>query len=164
MILNTRSDLEALRGTDRFAVALRYIMGATYYWSNESNGRAEPSWQLTRSPQVLAQFGFSEDEFLSECADAGVSASHPESPPIDGHYCSPPDIVVTQRQARLALLSAGLLDSADAAINSSDQSIQIAWNYASEIRRSDPAISAVGGALGLSTEQIDVLFKYAATL
>lgn len=101
--------------------------------------------------------------------------------PVDGWYWYP-DLdtaiagfnnpaaatVVTNRQARLALLQSGLLDAVNTTINTlgspDAQAIQIEWEYASEIRRDSPLIAGLGGMLGLTEPQIDQLFALAATL
>jgi hypothetical protein len=71
---------------------------------------------------------------------------------------------VTPRQARLALNAAGLLAQVNTAINAADQATQIAWNYASEIRRTDPLITTLGTTLNLTSAQIDALFQQASLL
>lgn len=65
---------------------------------------------------------------------------------------------VTPRQARLALLAAGLLDQADAAVAAADRATQIAWEFATEIRRDNPIIAAMAAHLSLTSEQVDALF------
>lgn len=75
---------------------------------------------------------------------------------------------VTRRQARLALLGAGLLDDAEAALNNIAEpqrtAALIEWQDASVFQRDHPLIAAIGGALGLSETQVDDLFRTAATL
>jgi hypothetical protein len=75
---------------------------------------------------------------------------------------------VTPRQARLALLNAGLLDQIDTTINGMsepDQSVaRINWEYATEIVRNDPWVLGLGAALGLDDAGLDQLFITAATL
>lgn len=73
-------------------------------------------------------------------------------------------VSVTPRQARLALMGAGILDQVQAAVDQAGGSTKITWEYASEISRTDPLITAIGGALGLTAAQIDALFINAATL
>lgn len=73
--------------------------------------------------------------------------------------------VVTIRQARLALLQAGLLDDIDAAIAAStERSLKIEWEYASTIERNSPWVQALTVALGLSSSQLDSLFEEAIGL
>lgn len=75
---------------------------------------------------------------------------------------------VTMRQARLALLAAGVLGDvapALAALPSPHRdAAEIEWEYASEVRRDAPLIAALGSALGLTEDQIDDLFEAAAAL
>lgn len=82
----------------------------------------------------------------------------------------PPEVPeeVTMRQARLALLGAGLLAGVDAAINAmpspAKEAATIEWEYASGVRRDSPLIGALASALGLSSAAVDGLFISAATL
>lgn len=75
---------------------------------------------------------------------------------------------VSMRQARLALLAAGKLADVDTALNAmpspQKEAARIEWEYAAEVRRDAPLIAALGGALGLSEDQIDALFAAAAVL
>lgn len=77
--------------------------------------------------------------------------------------------VVTPRQAKLALLSAGLLDAVDGAIDAiadpaTKRVAQIEWEYAQEVRRDWPLLNAVAAQMGMTGEQVDGLFNLAATL
>jgi hypothetical protein len=71
---------------------------------------------------------------------------------------------VSMRQARLALLGAGLLDTVQAYIDSAPKATQIEWNYATDIWRSRDLVSSIGGSLGLTSDQIDALFIAAAAI
>lgn len=76
---------------------------------------------------------------------------------------------VTMRQARLALLGAGLLDDVDAAIASVPDPVQrkaaqIEWEYASTVERQSAFVQQLAAGLGLSAEQMDDLFVQAAKL
>ncbi len=71
---------------------------------------------------------------------------------------------VSMRQARLALLGAGLLDDVEAAVASSTKDVQIEWEFSSELRRDWPTLVLLAGALGLTDAQLDALFAQAATL
>ena len=72
--------------------------------------------------------------------------------------------VITIRQAKLALLAAGLLDDVDAAVSAADRATQIEWEYATEVHRSWPKLTAVQAVAGLTDEQVDDLFIAAAAL
>lgn len=71
---------------------------------------------------------------------------------------------VTPRQARLALLAAGLLDDVNAAVAAAGPQAQIDWDYALEIRRDNALIASMAAGLNLTDEQIDDLFRAAAVL
>lgn len=75
---------------------------------------------------------------------------------------------VTMRQARLALLGAGILDAAQGVIDALPQpqrrQAQIEWEYALSVRRDHPLIALMISE-GLATaEQVDGLFVAAAGL
>lgn len=80
----------------------------------------------------------------------------------------PVPAAVTMRQARLALLGAGLLSSVDAAIDAMSEptrsAARIEWEYSNELQRSNPLVLALGPALNLTSEQIDALFIAASAL
>lgn len=75
---------------------------------------------------------------------------------------------VTMRQARLALLNAGLLDDVEAAINTLPEpprtTVRIEWEFSSEVFRDRGFVLMLGQALGLNSEAMDDLFITAATL
>lgn len=75
---------------------------------------------------------------------------------------------VTMRQARLALHSAGLLQSVDdaiAAMPEPDQTAaRIEWDYASRVERSSQFVAMLGAAIGLDDAQMDELFMAASIL
>ena len=74
-------------------------------------------------------------------------------------------MVVSRFQARAALIQAGLIDAAAAAIRASgDAMLAAAWDHALEFRRLSPAIVQMGGALQLSDEAVDALFASAALI
>ena len=83
----------------------------------------------------------------------------------------PPPIVpavVTMRQARLALLGAGLLSQVNSAIagmtGMQGEAARIEWEFSSDVRRQQPLVMALGPALGLSAAQLDALFVAAGAL
>lgn len=75
---------------------------------------------------------------------------------------------VTMRQARLALLQAGLLAQVDPAIDSlpspEKETARIEWDYSSSVVRSRPLVVMLGQALGLDDAALDQLFITAAGL
>ena len=75
---------------------------------------------------------------------------------------------VTMRQARLALLGAGLLDDVDAAINAMPEpqrtAARINWDYSSTVERDNEVLVALAASLGLEESDLDNLFTTAASL
>ena len=71
---------------------------------------------------------------------------------------------VSMRQARLALLSAGLLDDVEAVISAAGRAAQLEWEYAAVVERSNPAVAIVQQQHALTDAQIDDLFREAAKL
>lgn len=83
-------------------------------------------------------------------------------------YPDPKDIIVvpqmlTPRQARLALLNAGLLDEVETLL-ANDRAMQIWWEYSLDIQRNHEHVVAIGSALELTETQLDELFIEGAKL
>lgn len=76
----------------------------------------------------------------------------------------PPVVIptITMRQARLALLGAGLLDEIEAAITTPEN--RIWWDYSTTVERNHPLVCSVLDSLGKSAGEIDALFVEAAGL
>lgn len=76
--------------------------------------------------------------------------------------------VVTMRQARLALLQAGLLAQVNTAVanmpGAAGDTARIEWEFSSTVERNRPLVQSLIGALGLTESQLDDLFRLAATL
>lgn len=81
---------------------------------------------------------------------------------VDGN--PPISSSVTMRQARLALLQSGLLDSVNAAIQQSGGAASIEWEYATAVDRQSPLVASLAGALNLTEAHLDNLFTLASTL
>ena len=75
---------------------------------------------------------------------------------------------ISMRQARLALLRAGLLETVDAAIaakpGEEGEAARIEWEYATEVRRDSPLVQMMADIIGLSADQVNVLFVAGAGL
>ena len=73
--------------------------------------------------------------------------------------------VVTMRQARLALLQSGLLQTVqDAIANGTDEAMKIEWEYATEVKRDWGSLITLVTQLGITDLQLDDLFQLASTL
>lgn len=109
-------------------------------------------------------------------ADLGADAAAHEAliAEIEATYVPPepePPYVpasVTMRQARLALLGAGLLDDVETAIaalpSPQKEAAKIEWEYSQEVQRHNGFVSVLAPMLGMTAEQTDALFIGAATL
>lgn len=74
--------------------------------------------------------------------------------------------VVTNYQARAALLQAGLFEQVNntlLALPITDPARQ-AWEYANEVTRHGSLVNGVTGQLGMTPAQVDELFRVAATI
>lgn len=87
--------------------------------------------------------------------------------PIETH-APPVPRQVTMRQARLALLSAGLLqtvnDTITAMPGTQGEAARIEWEYALSVDIDSQLVQGLTAVLGLTTEQLDNLFTTASQL
>lgn len=101
---------------------------------------------------------------IAEWESAGNTIPAYEPPP------PPPLAPLTRRQLRLGLLANGIttadVEAAIAAIpDPMDRAVaEIEWADASTYERDHPLIEQVGGALGLTQEQIDAMWESALKL
>ncbi|MCT7650931.1 hypothetical protein N5U19_08540 [Aliarcobacter butzleri] len=70
---------------------------------------------------------------------------------------------ITLRQARLYLLSIGLLDDLENII-SQNRAYQIEWEYANQIERESPLVKILGQTLNLGDTAIDNMFMEASKI
>lgn len=75
---------------------------------------------------------------------------------------------VDMRQARLALLGAGLLTAVNEALAAmpgiEGEAARIEWEFAAQVVRESPLVVGLASALGLTEAQLDALFISAAVL
>jgi hypothetical protein len=75
---------------------------------------------------------------------------------------------VSMRQARLALLKQGLLDTVNGAVQglagTEGEAARITWEYATEVKRGDALVTSLTTTLSWSEVQLDELFDLAAKL
>jgi hypothetical protein len=114
----------------------------------------EPLFETVIAAGVAVQVQLSPERAAAKRAEWEAEASAPTPVPQS----------VTPRQARLALLGAGLLDAVEAAIAQGPRADQITWEFAVDVRRDYALIENLGTALGLTSAEIDNLFRTAATL
>ena len=99
-----------------------------------------------------------------------IAADSEGYPTLIDREVLPPQVPqkVTMRQARLALLQAGLLPQVENAINALPEpprtAARIEWDFSSEVFRDRDFVIMLGTTLGLDSEEMDNLFITAATL
>lgn len=87
------------------------------------------------------------------------------TPPEEEPDAAPVPAVVSRLQARLALMSAGLLQAVEDHISASgDATLQLVWAEATEWRRDSPTIATIAAALELTEDQVDALFRAAGEI
>ncbi len=75
-----------------------------------------------------------------------------------------PPIVLTWK-ARAALKMAGKFEAASQAVASSNSfAVQEAFEYGTEWHRASPAVNAMAQAIGMTSEEVDDLFRQAAAI
>lgn len=72
--------------------------------------------------------------------------------------------ICSMRQARLALLQAGLLSAVNAAINAGGDADKIEWEFAADVDRNSPLVQNMKAGLNLSDADLDNLFTLASSL
>ena len=88
---------------------------------------------------------------------AAFAPPPPPAPPVPAQ--------VALWQARAVLAQQGLLDAASAAVAASGNPVlKAVWEYGNVITRASPGLALLAGALELTSEQVDDLFRAAAAL
>lgn len=133
----------------------------------------EATW-VDKDDVVIKCHAYSNAQMDMLRADLGADVAAHEAliAEIEATYVEPepPYVpsVVSMRQARLALLGAGLYDGVNAAIDSlpspQKEAARIEWEYATEVQRTSGLVPTLGAALGLPESQLDSLFVTASTL
>ena len=135
----------------------------------------EATW-VDEAGQVVKCQAYSNAQMDLLAADLGADAPTYQAlmDEVAATYVPPPPAppyvpqAVTMRQARLALLGAGLLSTVQAAIaaltSPQKEAAEIEWEYAQEVQRNHGLVPAMAQALGMTESQIDDLFIAAAAL
>lgn len=142
------------------AVPAHTIPGAVTDIQVKCHSYADVQMQMFRDD--AAAFGTPLDDYEDMIADI-------ESKIVP--YVPPPPVVpqvISMRQARLALHSAGLLTMVEAAIDAQAEPFKtqamIEWDYATEVARTWPTLMLLAPVLGLTEAQLDALFISASQL
>lgn len=121
--------------------------------TRDSDGRTVAPAQSVEEPDFVA--------YIAWVTAGGILA--------DDRYC-PSEVpqAVTMRQARLALLGAGMLKPVNDALavmgGIEGEAARIEWEYATEVRRDSALVTGLTAALGLTDAQLDALFIAGAAL
>ncbi len=77
-------------------------------------------------------------------------------------------MVVSMRQARLAMLNSGILGNVEAAlaamVSPEKEQAEIEWQYSTTVERNSPLITLLAPGLNLSDDEVDELFRQAEKL
>ena len=151
-----------------FLLGLQLESLADLSWTDPALGVADCQWlpEVDQSPALAEYERYGSETLTLDGAQViVVRAVEPWSAEeIAADLKSKVPQVVTMRQARLALLAAGLLDTVETAIVAAGAAAKIEWDYATEVQRSSGLVPAMATALGMTEAQIDALFVTAATL
>lgn len=156
IIVNSREDLDAIQGRPPHAEFMDMLKGSIYRLEKDDVAK---TWVVVKDTGLIEQFGFLFEDF--------PDVTPPELPT----YIPPPSKVpqsVTMRQARLALLDAGLLQSVADAVAAmpgiEGDAARIEWEYAQEVRRDSALLASLANSLQMTDMQIDDLFTKGASL
>lgn len=78
-------------------------------------------------------------------------------------YAPPVPSSISPAQARLALLQAGFYDDVQNAVATSTDQVRIYWGYATSFERTNPILTSMASAIGITEEQLDDLFRLGIT-
>lgn len=101
-------------------------------------------------------------DYLAWLAAGGVPAPPELAPPAPPEL-DPVPLYISAFQARAVLLEEGMLESVEAIV-ATDALQQLAWNRVTVFRRDSPTIALVAEALGLTSDQLDGLFRRGAMI
>ena len=154
--INTRADLDAITGTPEHVAFMALLAGTL--WRLEKDDTAQ-AWVAIEDNSTIERFNFTRADF--------PDAQPPALPEYVPEVVAVPE-VVSMRQARLALLGAGLLAQVNTAVanmpGAEGDAARIEWEYAQEVRRDSPLVAALSAAFGWTSAQLDDLFTEGAKL
>lgn len=96
---------------------------------------------------------FSDDATSAQrqAAASIIAAFDPNAPTIP--------VSVKMWQAKAALSASGKLEAANAVVSvANNESLRIAWEYATDVSRNSPGLNAVAAALSMTSAEVDALF------
>lgn len=82
MIINSRADLDALRGTPDWPVALRLLAGTTIGWRKSAAQDQTLAWERVEDTAALDRLGMTTAELQAELDATGIIIDPPQAPPV----------------------------------------------------------------------------------
>jgi len=154
--INTRADLDAIIGTPEHVAFMALLAGTLWRLEKDDTSQA---WVAIEDNSTIERFDFTRADF-----PGALPPALPEYVPV----VDPVPEVVTMRQARLALLGAGMLAQVNTAVanmvGAEGDAARIEWEFSSTVERHRPLVLSLIAALGLTDAQLDELFRQAAAL
>lgn len=142
---------------------------ATFDADGKLNGRYDsgihsiiPAGAVELSEELFFQTINENDGIWKLVGGVVAKTAFPPPPPLG------PPTIITIRQARLALFQSGHLAAVDALIDAmpgaQGDSARIEWEFASDVMRTHPLVTAMAASLPLNEQQLDDLFTLGASL
>ena len=104
-------------------------------------------------------------QMIQDAIADGVKVHEPPEPdPEEVLKAQRQEMRVRRFQAKAALMQVGLLEAAEAAVNAAGPLTQLAWKEEETFARLSPTIVQLANTLKLTDEQVDDLFRLAATI
>lgn len=146
----SREDLDAAAGTAEHALFMQLLAGSM--WRLEKDNAAR-TWVAAPDDTTISRFGFSRSDF-------------DDTPPALPEYVR--DVVVPvsvgRYQLRAALLQMGMFESVDVFMSQADLMVRLAWTDAPEFSRDSELVSVLTTHLALTSDQMDDVFIFSATI
>lgn len=153
-----------------FLIGLAPESLADLSWTDPALGVSDCAWwpEVDQSPALKEYERYGAETLTIDAANQRVIVTRAVEPwtaeEIAADKKAKVPQSVTMRQARLALLSAGVLAQVSGAVAQAGEAAQIEWEYAQTVDRSSHLIAQLTPALGFTEQQMDDLFTAAALL
>lgn len=151
-IVNSVEDLSALKGTVEYDEFLTLLEGSL--WRVERDDEQQ-TFVAIEDNSTIERYGLTRADF----PDAQPPVL-PEWRPVPANAMQS----VSPLQAKAELLSRGLLDEVEAIATAAatDPIVKLAWDTASEFRRTSPMVLGIAQVMGWDDAYLDDLFTQAA--
>ncbi len=131
-----------------------------FAWLNAEGERVDSGGSVARFIVSWEPGELPDERVYIEPTDAEL-ADAIANPPVE---VPPVPEVIRSAALRYVLNAQGLRSAVEAAVYASDQNAQDAWKFETNIRRDHPLVTGLSGALGLTSAQVDDIFRAAALL